>query len=125
VRDSLKRSNPEIRNVWLFDKQYCALTIKEFESVVKEIEPITVQFKDELFDCDDYALVTSAFMKLKAAALYPRSISFGEITIKHSLTGEVHSLNFLVTEDEKLHYWEPQGQLFVNGDNYKPFFVRI
>jgi len=125
IRDALKRANPKVRNIWLFDKHYVALSVDEFKKVLQTVEPITTQFKDELFDCDDYAHVTSAFVKLKAAAKYPRSIAFGEITVKHSMSKEVHSLNFMVDDKEKVHYFEPQGRIFVDGDNYKPFFVRI
>jgi hypothetical protein len=125
IRDTLKRDNSEVRNIWLFDKHYCALTIEEYEDILKEIQPINVQFKAELFDCEDFAHVTSAFVKLKAASKYPKGVAFGEITIKHTVSKEIHSLNFLVTEDEEMHYYEPQGSLFVNGENYKPFFVRI
>ena len=84
-----------------------------------------MQFKTELFDCEDFAHVTSAFVKLKAANKYPKGIAFGEITIKHTVSKEIHSLNFLITENEKMYYYEPQGNLFVNGKNYKPFYARI
>ena len=99
--------------------------IKELLQQWLEIEPINMQFKTELFDCEDFAHVISAFVKLKAAKKYPKGVTFTEITIKHILAKNVHSLNCLITEDEKALYFEPQGMLFVNGKNYKPFYARI
>lgn len=126
VRVILEAHYPDLRHVWLFDKEYCAVGKEEFENnILPAVNVITTQFKDELFDCDDYAHVTSAFVKLVVAKLYPKSATFGEIAIKHAISKEVHSLNFLVTEDDGFHYFEPQGRIFVNGKNYKPFFVKV
>jgi hypothetical protein len=112
--------------VWLFDKHFCGLSKVEFEELLKELNPINAVFKEELFDCEDFAHVLSAMVKLTALKKrYERGIAFGEITIRHLVTNNIHSLNFLVTEDLEALYFEPQGRLFVNGKNYKPFYARI
>lgn len=126
IKNIIKNQHPGVRNIWCFDSQYTAPNMEEFKEIIEEIKPITIKFKQELFDCDDYALVMAAFVKLKAAVKFHKGIAFGEITVRNTmLAGEVHSLNVLITEDKKMHYYEPQGKTFVDGQNYKPFFVRI
>ena len=125
VGEIIKREHPGARNIWRFDQEYAAPSLEEFNKIIEKVEPITIQFQEELFDCEDYALVMSAFVRLKAAPQFPKSISFGEVTTKNTLTGEVHTLNILITEDEEMLYFEPQGKVFVDGQNYEPFFVRI
>lgn len=129
IRDALKYQLRLIKpnRVWLFDSDYCALSEDEFDDLVKEIEPVNMQFKVELFDCEDFAHVTSAFIKLKAAVKYPKGVAFGEITTRHLITKEIHTLNFVCFEDGTVRYYEPQGQVFIdNGASYyEPFYARI
>ena len=125
IKNIIKNQHPDARNIWCFDSQYSAPSLEEFNKTIEKVEPITIQFQEELFDCEDYALVMSAFVKMKAVSQFPKSISFGEVTTKNTLTGEIHTLNILITEDEEVLYFEPQGKVFVDGQNYEPFFVRI
>jgi hypothetical protein len=125
IGEIIKKRYPDARNIWRFDQQYSAPSLKEFKKIINKVDPITIQFEEELFDCEDYALVMSAFVKMKAASQFPKSISFGEVTVRDTMSREVHTLNILITEDEEMLYFEPQGKLFVDGQNYKPFFVRI
>jgi hypothetical protein len=124
VGEIIKRDHPEARNIWRFDKEYCAPSKQEFGAVLKEVAPIELQFRDELFDCEDFALVMSAFVRMKAALVFPKAIAFGEVTVKKA-SGEVHTLNILITDKHEVLYFEPQAKIFVDGRNYKPFFVRI
>lgn len=126
IRDSLKSNLKLVKKnrIWLFDKNYCAIGKNEFEDLRKEIEPINMQFKTELFDCEDFAHVTSAFIKLKAANKYPKGVAFGEVTTRNNQTKEIHTLNFLITENEKAYYFEPQTMEFI-VDDLEPFYARI
>jgi hypothetical protein len=130
IRDALKFKLKLVKEnrIWLFDKHYCALSKEEFDELRKTVEPITAEYKAELFDCEDFAHVMSAFIKLTALAVhnvYVKGIAFGEITIRHTVSKEIHTLNFLVTEDKEAFYFEPQSQIFVNGKNYEPIYARI
>ena len=126
IRDALKFKLNLIKpnRIWLFDKHYCAVNKDEFEDILKDIEPIRVEYKTELFDCEDYAHVISAFVKLKAASSYPFGIAFGEITGRDSVFGNIHTLNFLITEDKNAIYFEPMDMKFIE-DKYDPFYARI
>lgn len=127
IRDALKFKLKLVKKdrIWLFDKNFCALNEEEFKKLLDEVKWAKVPFVRELFDCEDFAHVTSAFIKLKAAKKYEKGVAFGEITVRHSLTKQIHTLNFLVTEDLEAHYFEPQAEIFVNGKNYEPFYARI
>ena len=83
------------------------------------------EFNSANFDCDDFSLLMHARMKLIASKFLKYGISFGEITVRHSISKEVHNLNILITDDRKAELFEPQGKIFVDGQNMNPFFVRI
>ena len=128
IRDALKFKLKLVKpnRIWLFDKHYCAVNKDEFKDILKEVEPIKVKYQAELFDCEDYAHVLSAFVKLKAASSYSYGIAFGEITGRDTLLGNIHTLNFLITESEEAFYFEPMDMEFVEEkDKYSPFYARI
>jgi hypothetical protein len=106
---------------------YCTANDDEFKNYLKKIEPIEQEFHPDKFDCDDFALIMSAHIKLVVAAqnLLPHGLAFGEIVVRNSLSGSVHQLNVLIHDVLTFSFFEPQGKIFVDGKNYKPFFVRI
>ena len=108
---------------WLFDMQYCAISQDEFENVLQTIEPIKKRFREEGFDCEDFAHVLGARVRL--ANNYEKNIAFGEITIRHNITRRIHTLNFLITNIFDALYFDPQAMGFVNGENFNPFYARI
>lgn len=126
--------------IWLFDSQYTTLSKEEFSEILSEVDYIKTllnkyypNFTEELFDCEDYAHVYSSFVKLVAASdlgtmpKYEKGIAFGEISVESSMISDpaVHTLNFLITDDEKAFYFEPQANKFVEGLSYKPLYARI
>ena len=128
VRDCLKLhwQMPVEARLWLFDTTYCGISVQKFEDIVRQLAPIEAQFAAELFDCEDFAHVFSALVKLQVTGMhYPKGIAFGEVTVRHTIAKEVHTLNFLIDDKLRPHYYEPQGKLFVNGENFKPFYARI
>ena len=128
IRDALKFKLKLVKKnrVWLFDKHFCAISKDEFDELLDSINPMLPQFEEELFDCEDFAHVLSALVKVKAREKkYDYGVAFGEITTRHNLTKEIHTLNFLVTDNLDAFYYEPQAYQFVNGENYEPFYARI
>ncbi len=100
---------------------------EDFKKFILSVPSVEQGFIPVLFDCDAYAKVFSGRVKEAAAKKYSAgaALAFGDITVRHKKSGEVHTLNFFITEDEDAFYYEPQGSIFVNGENYKPIRAGI
>lgn len=124
IREILKKRWSSLKYIWLFDMIYTAIDIEKFESIV---EPVIQKFHPGKFDCDKFAMVLHAKIvtKISDDDSFSQTITFGQIMMKHIISEEIHAINILITPDEKINLFEPQGGYFVNGKNLKPFFVRI
>lgn len=83
-------------------------------------------FSDEKFDCDDFALVTNAFVKLKIAAMeLLHNGAIGEASMIHPIKG-IHNQNIFITDDLKVKLYEPQAdQIIEPGQGESIFYVRM
>jgi hypothetical protein len=124
IRDVLKAKWSKLKYVWLFDTRYCAVPESKFLGFANGIGPLR-EFNAQSFDCDDFSLLTHAYVKLIASKELQFSIAFGEITTKYTNTNEIHNLNILITEGNRVLLYEPQQKQFVTDEFVKPFFVRI
>lgn len=135
IRDSLRFNLKLVKKnrIWLFDKHYIGLSKKEFGEVLSSIAPIYNPIRDkygeEVFDCEDFAHVLSAFVKLEALLKkYKYGIAFGEITTRQLDNRKIiHTLNYLITDNLEAYYFEPQAGIFLDeGEKlYEPFYARI
>jgi hypothetical protein len=124
LRTIIKKQWPELLHVWLFDQTYAAVDVETFLNYYSKIEEMP-EFDFNKFDCDDFSLLTHARIKLIASKDLPHSIAFGEITVRREDIGDVHNLNVLISDDSKALLYEPQGEIFIDGANMKPFFLRM
>jgi len=120
--------------IWLTDKRYYCPTLKRVEEAVKKCGVIQRIPKDEAFDCDDFALVANALVRLyfidhewnkDGKRWYP--IAFGEaIGTKWNGWEDVHSANICICE-EGVMLIEPQhGTIWkANSKNDNLFFIKV
>lgn len=125
IRELLKVQFPELRHIWIFDKRFVLLSRARVDDILEGVDAFKNTYKDELFDCDDFALVANAFVKLKSVELgLPNSWAFGEVSLVHPEKG-VHNQNIYITEDFKIKLFEPQNNQSTDHNNETVFYVRI
>jgi hypothetical protein len=124
IRTILTAQWPDLKHIWLFDYLYVAVDEDRFKLILEDVKTIERSFDKNVFDCDDFSHVTSAFIKLAASAIFKHGIAFGEVAVRQ-MWGGVHCLNVLITPNEKVRLFEPQSREFIDGQVMKPFFVRI
>jgi len=125
AREILKQKFPGLKHIWIFDRRLVLLPDKQVEEVLKEIEVYKKQFKDQLFDCDDFALVANAFVKLRIAERnLPYNWAFGEVSLVNPERG-THNQNIFITEDFKAKLYEPQNSEITLPGGEIVFYVRI
>jgi len=126
VREILKKQYKQLKHIWIFDKKLVLLPSGQIDSILKGIDVYKRQFKDELFDCDDFALVTNAFVKLKVASLqFPHNWAFGECSLMYS-DGEIHNQNIFISENLEVRLFEPQtNKIILPGKGETVFYVRM
>ena len=119
----------DLGRFWPLAPDYYTLKKEEFKNLIKHVTPVDYDFVPVLFDCDAFAKVFSGRLKeeaVKSGKYRPgAALAFGDITVRHKITKEIHTLNFFVTEDEKAFYFDPQSSTFVNGSNYRPIRAGI
>ena len=117
----------DLGRFWPLAPKYYALEKKEFEKLIKSITPVAQKFIPVLFDCDAFAKVFSARIKEEAAKRHQpgAALAFGDITVRHKVSKEIHTLNFFITDSSWAYYFDPQPGLFVNGANFKPIRAGI
>jgi len=108
VRAILEKKWPELKQIWLFDRKYMLITVIEVEQILSSLNDMP-RFRYELFDCDDFALVTHAFVKQKFAGenKYKYNAAFGEVMF-YEPVGGIHVANLFITEDETIWFYDAQ-----------------
>ena len=137
TREILKTQWPELKHIWGFDKRFTLFSSAEIENILKEVTEIINEvsekyfekkmiFSDEKFDCDDFALVTNAFVKLKIATMeLLHNGAIGEASMIHPIKG-IHNQNIFVTDDLKVKLYEPQAAKIIEpGQGESIFYVRM
>jgi len=125
AREILKKQWSKLKHIWIFDRKLVLLPPKQIADVLKGIEVHKKQFKEQLFDCDDFALVSNAFVKLKVAELnFPYNWAFGEVFLVDPERG-THNQNIFITEDFKVMLYEPQNNEIIIPTEEIVFYVRI
>ena len=125
IRKILRRQWPKLRHIWIFDKKLVVLPDNQVNIILEGIDVYKQQFKNELFDCDDFALVANAFVKIKGSELcLSYSWAFGEASIYYPEKG-IHNQNIFITEDFEIRLFEPQKNEITLPDNETVFYVRI
>ena len=117
VRKLISDQCPEVRFVWLTDREYILPTLAEFKKYLEKSKVIKMDFIDNLQDCDDFALQLHAECKRVRGVLaelgqIPSSEwapwAVGEcFGIKFNNVKGSHNLNIAVCE-EGIYLIEPQ-----------------
>jgi len=93
--------------------------------ILEKPETYNQQFKDQAFDCDDFGLVTNAFVKLKVAELnLPYNWAFAESSLVIPGRG-IHNKNIYIRENYSLILYEPQNQEFTLPNGEIVFYTRM
>ena len=120
--------------IWLTDKKYYCPPVDQVEEAIKASKVVNKLPKDEAFDCDDFALLSNAMVRLyfiekewnkKNNRWYP--IAYGEaIGTKWNAWEDVHSANICICE-EGIMLIEPQQNIIwkANTKNDNLFFIKI
>ena len=108
VRNILRKRWPGLKYIWNFDRKLMLLPMIEMKQVLKDLHE-TPRFRYEVFDCDDFALVTHAFVKLSIGKLaeYKYNAAFGEALISSPGEG-MHVLNIFISDDETVWFFDAQ-----------------
>lgn len=100
-----------------------ALSLNQFKQLVNLNFVSQRGYLPKIFDCEDFTITMLATVTECAP-----NLAFGMVHVeRHDLpmVGQFyqkHALNFFVTDQKQLYFFEPQtGQIFQN-DNYKPYF---
>ena len=131
IRKRLKKIWPDLKHVWLTDKEYLAVKERELQLVLHEWEGQlkNYEYKPSITECEEYALFLHAFVKLKQLANRNDKFNwaYGECITSQLLGFEaVHSANIFITHN-KIYIAEPQSGAFweVNPDEDTVFFVKM
>ena len=111
------------------DEKYFCPSIDDVKLLIKKNTVDRLQYTDDIFDCDDYALslkyffIKSAYKDKKRR--YPYCVG---IIMGGKLLGNIpHAINFVITEKLKLLLIEPQNDsiIFPRKSDAEIFFVYI
>ena len=98
---------------------------EQVDEILKAIDAYKNQYKSDVFECEEFALVAHAFVKLKTSELnLPYNWTFGECSLVHPRKG-AHNQNIFITEDLKVKLYEPQNQEITLPDGEIVFYVRM
>ena len=127
AREILRGTWPGLKHVWIFDQRLTLPTFQNVQEALSDVQGWPGRFYHELFDCDDYALVTHALVKGWVASRDNKPVynwAFGEASFQDPELG-VHNQNIFIAEDHKVWFYEPQDRQFVEPKNEKTFYVRM
>ena len=125
ARKILRKQYPQLKHIWIFDKKLVVLSDEQVDKILQGISVYEQRFKVELFDCDDFALVANAFVKLETSqAALSHPWAFGECSFVHPERG-AHNQNIFITEGLKVKLYEPQNQEITLPDGEIVFYVRM
>ena len=127
IREILRTQWPGLQHIWIFDKRLILLPLNQIKTILDSIyKKHRYQFQDETFDCDDFALVMNAYMKIEIASMnLSHNGAFGEASMIHSTMG-IHNQNIFITDDLKVKLYEPQSDRTIEpGQGETIFYVRM
>ncbi len=119
IRNVLWRVYPELRHIWLVDREY---DIPPFDLVKVAVEKAGI-FTLELHDCDDYSLQAHANVRLRNDRW-----ACGEVIgyLNEGVDIFVHAMNIAITAQGVRFYDAKENKFYKPGElDYKPFFVRM
>ena len=134
IRGLLKKTWPDLRQIWLTDPYYEPLNYNEVKEIVEACSLKNFDFTNNIWDCDNYALQLHAKVQkyqydlIKSGKLNSKySWAFGEcIGFNDNIFSgkSVHAQNIAISD--QVYLIEPQdGTISTDYKNYTPFFVRF
>jgi len=108
------------------DRAFWAASLAKYESILSEQYAYSYRWTPEVFDCDDFALIVSAFVRQnrykemmeRGLALEQRyALAFGRVFVPG------HAICFFVTDEDgmgRLYYFEPQKVLHESKAIWRP-----
>lgn len=137
LRTKIPKDNGE-PNIIVWDSKYCLLPINTLKTFLQHDDTNRFQYKNESFDCDDFALVLSSEYKRACGNINLSGAgTFGIITGmlpiqkdgKWSLVG--HAMNIYIDYDMDIYIVEPQTDkttsldLFLTQSGLTPNFWNV
>jgi len=108
INNILREKWPGLKYIWNFDRKLMLLPIIEMKQIFDDLHEMP-RFRYEVFDCDDFALVAHAFVKLTIGKKkeYKYNVAFGEALIQSPGEG-THVLNLFIADDETIWFFDAQ-----------------
>lgn len=110
------------------DEKYFCPSIDNVKLLIEKNTVDRLQYTDELFDCDDYAMLLKAHFIKSAYKNKKRRYPYSVGIIMGDLLGDIpHAINFVITEKLKLLFIEPQNDTITSPtkSDAEIFFVYI
>ena len=127
TREILRKRWPDLKHIWIFDRRLTLPILQNVQQALNDVQGWPGRFYHELFDCDDYALVTHALIKGWVASRDKKPTynwAFGECSMDSPDLG-IHNQNIFITDDHKVWFYDPQNRQMIEPKNEKTFYVRM
>ena len=125
IRKILRKQYPKLKHIWIFERKLILLPDEKVNEILNNLTTRNYQFKSRLFECDAFAIVANAEVKIKIAELeMPYSWAFGQASMAYPKKG-IHNMNIFITENFEIRLFEPQTNIITNPNNEVVFYVRV
>ena len=114
VNSSLEGTFTEHFKLHISDEEYFLPSVEESRRLMQESKIADYQWYDEVFDCDDFAIMLKAHFCKDAYKHHKRRHSHC-LGIIWGMVPRPHALNWVVNDDMKLRFIDP-----MYGDIYFP-----
>ena len=108
INEILREKWVGLNFIWNFDRKLILLPVIKMKQILDDLHEMP-RFRYEVFDCDDFALITHAFVKLSIGKNkdYKYNVAFGEALIRSPGEG-THVLNLFIADDESIWFFDAQ-----------------
>lgn len=125
AREILRKQWPQLKHIWIFERKIILLSDDDIAGILENIEVHKKQYKSDVFECEEFALVTHSDVVLQTLGLgLPYNRAFGEAAMIHPTIG-IHNQNIFITEDEEIRLFEPQANKIILPKGEIVFYVRM
>lgn len=105
IRHVFKKAFPNLKHLWLRDKEYYAPTIDELKDFIEANTPIA-----RVGDCDDSATILHGKAKEEGRKNFRGTWAFGDCMVDKMLDRDVfHALCVAVTSNQKIWMIDPES----------------
>ena len=109
IEDAFRRRFTSDFYLMISDEQYYCPTMDEVKEIIKKNTIDRIQYTDEVFDCDDYALALKYHFIKQAYTDKHRKHPYCMGMVMGNILEDIpHAINFVITNTLELFLIEPQ-----------------